>query len=145
MSKPNPLQPLSRVLAADARLAAWSARHQQEHALTLLVRRSLPRPVAERVWVADAAAGTLELATASGAIAATLRQRGPDLLASLQREGWEFTVIRVRVQPQRDGKRTEKTLPPQWDSTAKQALSALEAGLPPGPLKASLGKLLRGR
>jgi len=145
MSKPNPLQPLSRVLAADTRLAAWDARRRHEQALTLMIRRSLPRPVAEQVSVCAAVSETLELATASGAVAAVVRQRSPDLITALQREGWEFTVIRVRVQPQRDRAKAQKHIPHQWDSNATRALSGLEAGLPPGPLKASLTRLLRRR
>jgi len=145
MSKPNPLQPLFRVLAADPRLAAWDARRRHEQALTLMIRRSLPRPIAEQVAVCAAVSETLELATASGAVAAVVRQRSPDLIAALQREGWEFTVIRVRVQPQRDGVAPKKQLPNQWDSNATRVLSRLEAGLPSGPLKASLARLLRRR
>jgi len=47
------MTPLKRVVAADATLAEWEARRSREQALTILVRRSLPRAFATRVHVAD--------------------------------------------------------------------------------------------
>src|SRR3954468_11038681 len=91
-------QPLSRVLAADANVAGWDARRRREDSLTALVRRHLPRPLADRVHVTDARSDELALGCEGGAVAALVRQRAPELLAALARSGCEFTVIRVRVQ-----------------------------------------------
>ena len=67
MTKPNLLQPLARILATDAQIAAWHDRMQRETRLTTAVRRLLPRALADRVRVADAAAQVLTLAVAAGA------------------------------------------------------------------------------
>ena len=89
---------LARVLESDAQFADWTARRRQEVALTQLLCRHLPRPLAERVRVTDCRDGVLELAANSGAIAATLRQRAPELRMALARDGVDFNEIRVRVQ-----------------------------------------------
>src|SRR5512137_2766756 len=91
-------QPLCRILDADSLIAGWDARRRREEALTRLVRRHLPRPLADRIRVADATGQELQLAAEAGAVAAIVRQRTPDLVAAMQRDGWQFTGIRVRVQ-----------------------------------------------
>jgi hypothetical protein len=139
------LTPFPRILAADAQLAAWNARREREAALLAVVRRALPRPVAERVFVVGADSPVLELATSSGAIATVVRQKGPEIVAILARNGWEFSGIRLRVQPRDAPPAPPKPLPRQWDSTSRRPLVALEAQLPPGPLKAALARFLKGR
>jgi len=139
------LTPLARILAADAQLGSWNARREREAALLAVVRRALPRPVAERVFVASGEGPTLELATASGAIASVVRQTGPDILARLAAERWEFSGIRVRVQPRQTPREPPKPLPRQWDSASRRPLAALQGRLPPGPLKAALARLLKSR
>ena len=64
--------------------------------------------MAERVYVQGGDGPALELSTPSGAIASVVRQKAPDLVAALRREGWEFSGIRLRVQPQAAS--PEKTL-----------------------------------
>ena len=103
-------QPLSRILAADTTLAAWDQRRRREQALTELIRRHLPRPLAGRVRVADAEGAELGLAVDAGAIAAIVRQRTPDLLIALSTDGWQFTGIRVRVQVRGESKPPKKLL-----------------------------------
>jgi hypothetical protein len=139
------LTPLARILAADAQLASWNARREREAALLAVVRRALPRPVAERVFVANGEGPTLELATASGAIASVVRQTGPDILARLTAERWEFSGIRVRVQPRQAPREPPKPLPRQWDSASRRPLAALQGRLSAGPLKAALARLLKSR
>jgi hypothetical protein len=139
------LTPLARILAADAQLASWTARREREAALLAVVRRALPRPVAERVFVASGEGATLELTTTSGAVASVVRQLGPDILARLAAERWEFSGIRVRVQPQQLRTELPKPLPRQWDSANRRPLAALHGKLPPGPLKAALGRFLKSR
>jgi hypothetical protein len=136
-------QPLKRVLATDAALAAWDARRRREEALTATVRRHLPRPLAERIRVADASASELILAAEAGAIAAVARQRAPDLIAALRNEGFEFTGIRVRVQVCFEPPPAAKPVAKQIDRASLRPLSALARGLPAGPLKAALDRFLR--
>ena len=143
MARPGRLTPLARVVDADAQLASWNDRRLREEALLRAVRRVLPRPVAERVFIANGQGETLELSTPSGAIAAVVRQRSPNLLAALQREGCKFIRIRLRVQPRTSPPEPEKGVPRQWDSLNARPLEGLSARLPPGPLKAALGRLLR--
>jgi hypothetical protein len=145
VTRPNPLVPLHRVVDDDARLRAWNERRMQEAALLRLVRRGLPRPVAERVHVADGSKTTLELSTSAGAIASILRQHGPQILAALRHEGWQFNGITVRVQPQVMPVSSGKSQPRQWDSSSRQPMDALCQRLPPGPLKAALRRFLRNR
>jgi hypothetical protein len=136
-------QPLSRIFAADPIVAGWYARRHREEALAGVVRRHLPRPLADRVRVVSAEGGELELAVDAGAIAAVVRQRTPDLIAALIREHWQFTGIRVRVQVRGDPRTKPKTILNQPDKESIQPLAELARRLPPGPLKASLARLLR--
>jgi hypothetical protein len=134
---------LAGVLQSEPELAGWTARHRREAELTLLVRKHLPRPVAERIRVAGTREGVLELAAGSGAIAAALRQRAPDLRLSLARDGWDFTEIRVRVQVAPRSGEITKTPKHQWDSREAAPLFALADRLPDGPLKAAIARWSR--
>ena len=131
------------MLQSEPELAGWTARHRREAELTLLVRKHLPRPVAERIRVTGTREGVLELAAGSGAIAAALRQRAPDLRLSLARDGRDFTEIRVRVQVERISDRGNKTAKHQWDSREAAPLFALADQLPDGPLKAAISRWSR--
>jgi len=143
MSKPHSLQPLARVLAADATIAAWHARALAESALTTAVRRHLPRALADRVHVAAATQPTLMLATNSGTIAAVVRQRLPDILGELKREGCNFTEIRVRVQVRVDAAPSEKPMKIQRERIDPAPLRRLAETLAEGPLKAAVLRLAR--
>jgi hypothetical protein len=140
--KPLVTAPLARVFAADAHISAWTARLKSEAALTVIVRRQLPRPLADRVRVTGIREGTLELATSAGAVAATVRQRTPDLIAALRREGCDFTEIRVRVQVAGAGAPQQKPLSRQVDARAS-AMFDLAARLPDGPLRQALDRWSR--
>jgi Dna[CI] antecedent, DciA len=142
MPKP-PLQPIARVFERDPKIASWAARVKQEEALTALIRRHLPRPLAGRVRVAGTRDRVLELAVEAGAVATVVRQRVPDLTIALRREGLDFTQIRIRVQVRGAAGRDEKRLPRQLDTEAAAALFDLAARLPEGPLKASLSRWSR--
>jgi len=136
-------QPLSRIFAAHPAIADWDSRRLRDATLAQLIRRHLPRPLADRVRVAVAGEGELELAVDTGAIAAILRQRTPDLLATLRGERPEFTGIRVRVQVRSDSGTQPKMKINQLDKESVRPLAGLAADLPPGPLKAALLKLVR--
>jgi len=137
------MMPFKHVLTGDSTLADWEARRSREHALTILVRQQLPRPLAPRIHVVDARRGELELAADGGAVAAMLRQRATDLLAALRRQGWEFTGIRVRVQVRSDPGPPPKASVNQPDRSSLQSLAALARRLPRGPLKTALERFLR--
>ena len=136
-------QTLERILAADPLTAAWVKRQRRVSALTQLVRRHLPRTLAGRIRVSEAEGPELVLVAGAGAIAGVARQRAPDLLAALRREGCEFTSIRVRVQVDVGMKDEPKSLMKQIDSASLQPLAKLARELPGGPLRASLARLLR--
>ena len=136
-------QPFKRILSADATLAAWTERREREEALTAVVRRHLPRPLALRIRVADAHDGQLELAADAGAVAAIVRQRNVELLAALKHAGWEFTAIRVRVQVRTDSEPKRKPLANPLDRMSLQPLATLARSLPQGALKAALDRFLR--
>lgn len=144
MPRTSPLRPLSGILDADPTLASWNARRRRDEAIAASLCRHLPRAMAASLRIADTSDATLEVATPSGAIAAAVRQRTPDLLAALQGEGWKFTGLRVVVQPRAVAQGPGKVVYRQRDKSMDGALSRLESGLPPGPLKAALGHWLRG-
>jgi hypothetical protein len=139
----KPMMPFKKVLTADATLAGWEARRSREQALTIVVRRNLPRPLAPRIHVVDARGGELQLAADAGAVAAMLRQRSADLLVALRRQGWEFTGLRVRVQVSADSGLSRKSVVNQPDRSSLRSLAALARSLPPGALKTALERFLR--
>jgi hypothetical protein len=139
---PKP-RPLASVLETESEFADWSTRHREELALTRLLRRHLPRPIADRVRVTDARGGVLELAANAGAIAATLRQRAADLRAALARDGVDVTEIRVRVQVVAITAPPDKRQLHQWDSRHATPLFELADRLTDGPLKAALARWSR--
>jgi hypothetical protein len=143
MPKLPPLSPIARIFERDPQIASWSARLKREAALTTAIRRQLPRPLAERVRVAGAQEPVLELAVGAGAVAAVIRQRAPSMTLALQREGWNFTEIRLRVQVTNTVPDREKIVSRQLDAKAAATLCDLEAALPDGPLRISLARWTR--
>ena len=143
MVKSNPPRPLSRILAVDAQIGAWHERMEREFRLTTAVRRLLPRALADRVRVAEAVTPILKLAVPAGAVAAVVRQRSPDLLAGLRREGWDFTQFEVRVQV---GTGVLSHMKPNKNQTHRinpAPLRHLASELPPGPLRDAVQRLAR--
>jgi hypothetical protein len=136
-------QTFKRILGTDATLATWEARRSREEALTGIVRRLLPRPLAMRIHVADARTSELELAADAGAVAGILRQRSAELLETLKRQGWEFSGIRLRVQVRFDPAPMPKPVANPLDREALRPLSELARTLPKGALKAAVERLLR--
>ncbi len=140
---PRAPQPLHRIIAADEALAGWQARHQREQALTTSIRRQLPRQLGERVHATLLPSGEVELATTSGAIATAVRQRGPDLLQALQREGWACPGLRVRVRVATAAPAAAKPAARTVERDALAPVARLTRSLPDGPLKLALARLLR--
>jgi hypothetical protein len=124
-------------------MGAWHERMERELRLTTAVRRLLPRALADRVRVAEAEPPTLKLAVPAGAVAAVVRQRSPDLLAGLRREGWDFTQFEVRVQVGTGVLSHMKIDKNQTHRVNPAPLRQLAAGLPPGPLRDAVQRLAR--
>jgi len=143
MSKPALPQPLARILAADATIAAWNLRARAEAELTAAVRRHLPRALAERVRVSEITNETLTLATSTGTVAAVVRQRLPIILGEFAREGRNFTEIRVRVQVRVDPPESVKSLKIQRERVDAAPLRRLADSLADGPLKTAVQRLAR--
>lgn len=142
-NRPLPGRPLARVLADDPLLAAWNRRCRDEARVARTVRGALPRPLAAHVAARLPAPDRLELVTATGTVAAALRQRLPVVRTALGREGMEFREIRVRVQPVSVRHPDRKVVPRQWDSAQRAALQDLAGTLPEGSLKAAVAGWLR--
>lgn len=145
--KPNTTgTPIARVLADDPILAGWQRRRRDEARLTEVLRGELPRPLAPHVAAWIPAPEQLELVATTGAVAAALRLRLPAVRSALEREGWNFRDIRVRVQPGAPRQAAVKPVIRQWDSAQAPALRALADQLPDGPLKSAVaGWLERAR
>jgi hypothetical protein len=116
---------------------------QQESRLTTAVRRMLPRALADRVRVAEAAPPALTLAVAAGALAAVVRQRSPDILAGLRREGFDFSELRVRVQVSFDPQPRQKKPENQRLRVNSIPLKTLADHLPKGALQDAVLRLMR--
>jgi hypothetical protein len=143
MPKSPPFSPITHVFERDPQIASWTARLHQEAALTAVIRRTVPRPLAERVRVAGIQGSVLELAVAAGAAATVIRQRTPDMTLALRREGWDFTEIRIRVQVRTAERRPEESLAHQGDAKRLDPLFQLADRLPDSPLKQSLRRWKR--
>lgn len=146
MAKPGTapsIKTLSRILASDSQMATWHERMRRESRLTAAVRRGIPRALAERVRVVQAEPPLLILAVPSGAVAAALRQRTPEILAGLRREGVNFTDLRVQVQlGQALGPKPKVEIGQRVRINAAP-LRALAEDLPEGPLRAAIERLAR--
>jgi hypothetical protein len=134
---------LQQIMAGESVMAELLKRRQHEHALETRVRRALPPSLAACVAVADGRSTELLLAAVSGAAAALLRQRAPDLLRALVAEGWEFTGIRVRVQARSKSPSSAISSKKQIDALVVTQLKATAEALGDSPLAAALSRLAR--
>jgi hypothetical protein len=99
--------------------------------------------LAARVAVVDARSTELVLAASSGAAAALLRQRTPDIDRALAHKGWKFTGIRVRVQARSAPRELVNVAPKQIDAASIAKLRRLAAKLGDSELAAALRGLIR--
>jgi hypothetical protein len=90
---------------------------------------------------ADAGSEQLVLSATRGAAAALLRQRVPELLKALEREGWKFTGLRIRVQPRLAGRSPEKSISKQIDAISAARLTARARALADPALREALLRL----
>lgn len=132
---------LHQILSGEAKLDDLLTRYRREAALEERVHRALPPALAKHVAVIDARTSELELGAASGAVAALLRQRAPDLRIALAHEGWEFTGIRVRVQARLARESARKFPKKQLDSATISALLTLASELGESELSQALRRL----
>jgi hypothetical protein len=132
---------LQQILTGDTAVAELLQRRQHELALEARVKRALPPSLAAQVTVADGRPPELALMATSGAAAALLRQRTPDLLRVLLQEGTEFTGIRVRVQARTAARPAPKPAIKHIDKSSAAALEALAAELGDSSLAAALARL----
>jgi hypothetical protein len=134
---------LQHIMTGESVIAGLLQRRQHQLALEARVRRALPPSLATCIAVADNRAPELELAATSGAAAALLRQRAPDLLRILVADGWEFTGIRVRVQARPGRKPPINSIKKQIDAQTSALLVATAQALGDSPLAAALTRLAR--
>ena len=132
---------LQQILTGETAVAELLKRRQHELALEARVRQALPPSLAAQVTVADGRPPELALLATSGAAAALLRQRAPDLLRALTQEGKEFTGIRVRVQARPAGRPAPKPAIKQIDESSVVALERAAAKLGDSPVAAALARL----
>jgi len=135
------VHPLRHILAAEALLAGFLDRRRRELTLLDRVRENLPPALATLTSVADASASELTLSTGSGAAAALLRNRAPELLETLTREGWKFTGIRVRVQARHNLAARSKVHAKQIDGKSAATLRSGAERLHDPRLAAALRRL----
>jgi hypothetical protein len=138
------MHPLRHILATEALLAGFLERRRRELSLLDRVRDNLPPALAAQTGVADASAPELTLSAASGAAAALLRHRAPELLETLSCEGWKFTGIRVRVQARHNLTDRSKVHAKQIDGESAAALRSGAERIPEPRLAAALRRLADG-
>jgi hypothetical protein len=137
------MRKLQHILDGQTEFGDLLARRNRELALEKRVLAALPVALAACVGVADARTEELVLATVSGAAAALLRQRSPQLLETLVAEGWKFTGIRVRVQARSAAQPTRNLDSKQIDSESIQRLESLAEQVDDVPLASALRRLAR--
>jgi hypothetical protein len=135
------MHPLRHIFAAEALLVGFLDRRRRELTLLDRVRRNLPPALAAQTGIADASAPELTLFAASGAVAALLRHRAPELLDTLACEGWKFTGIRVRVQARHNRTDRSKVHAKQIDGKSAAALRSGADRIPDPRLAAVLRRL----
>jgi hypothetical protein len=140
-SKSMSMRRLQQILTGETAVAELLTRRQHELALEARVKQALPPSLAAQVTVADGRPPELALLATSGAAAALLRHRAPDLLRALMQEGKEFTGIRVRVQARPPARPAPKPAIKQIDESSAVALEVAAAGLGDSPLAAAMVRL----
>jgi hypothetical protein len=136
---------LHQILKGESTFDDLLQRHRHEAALQDRVHLALPPALAKHVAVIDARSAELELGAASGAAAALLRQRAPELKTALAREGFEFTGIRVRVQARLAREVAKNTPKKQLDNASAATLLTLAAEIGESPLAQALRRLAKTR
>jgi len=135
------MRPLGHILSAETTFAGFLDRRRNELAILHHVRRNLPPALAAQVGIAAVEPPELALLASSGAVGALLRQRVPDLVEKLAHAGWQFTGIRVRVQPRPPPRSPKKHMIKQLDGLSAATLRAHAERLADPELAAALRRL----
>jgi hypothetical protein len=135
------MRPLGHILSAETTFAGFLDRRRNELAILHHVRRNLPPALAAQVGIAAVEPPELALLASSGAVGALLRQRVPDLVEKLAHAGWQFTGIRVRVQPRPPPRSPKKRMVKQLDGLSAATLRAHAKRLADPELAAALRRL----
>jgi hypothetical protein len=135
------MRPLGHILSAETTFAGFLDRRRNELAILHHVRRNLPPALAAQVGIAAVEPPELALLASSGAVGALLRQRVPDLVEKLAHAGWQFTGIRVRVQPRPPPRSPKKHVVKQLDALSAATLRAHAERLADPELAAALRRL----
>jgi hypothetical protein len=135
------MRPLGHILSAETTFAGFLDRRRNELAILHHVRRNLPPALAAQVGIAAVEPPELALLASSGAVGALLRQRVPDLVEKLAHAGWQFTGIRVRVQPRPPPRSPKKHMVKQLDGLSAATLRAHAERLADPELAAALRRL----
>ena len=135
------MRPLGHILSAETTFAGFLDRRRNELAILHHVRRNLPPALAAQVGIAAVEPPELALLASSGAVGALLRQRVPDLVEKLAHAGWQFTGIRVRVQPRPPPRSRKKHMIKQLDGLSAATLRAHAERLADPELAAALRRL----
>src|SRR5258708_24535700 len=134
---------LHQIIHGESAMAELLQRRSRELALEQHVKKALPRTLANCVSVADGRSSELTLSATSGAAAALLRQRAPELRRVLAGEGCEFTGMRVRVQARTSAFVHANPAKKQLDSVVAAQLLATAQRLGDSPVAAALRRLAR--
>jgi Dna[CI] antecedent, DciA len=134
---------LQQIMTGESVIAELLKRRQHENALEARIKRALPPSLATCIAVTDSRTHELALAATSGAAAALLRQRAPDLLRVLLADGWEFTGIRVRVQARQKAALQINSFKKQLDTVTIARLVATAEAVGDSPLADALKRLAR--
>lgn len=137
------MRPLRQVLSGETTLAGLLDRRSRELVIERCVRATLPPTLAACATVVDARSPELLLAATSGAAAALLRQRAPEIMQRLTGEGHEFTGIRIRVQARAAVGKSRKSIAKQLDAQAAKVLQAAARELAGSPVAKALERLAR--
>ena len=140
---PQKMPLVAQIVTQNDELASLAERVARDRRLTDRVRRRVP--VALAPWISAADGGdTLVLTATSGAAASAIRQRVPDILDALKRDGLAFAAARVRVHVAAGLREPAKRVVARSiDAAGIAALESARASVGAGPLNEALERLAR--
>lgn len=133
---------LNSLLDSNQNLRNLSQRVRQIAALQQLYLSIAPPTLRQASSVIRIQGTTLILSADNGAVAAKLRQIGPDLISLFLTRGCEITGIQIRVQV-RNTALTPRSTPRKIGKEGRIALEELVVKLPDSPLKTRLQRLAK--
>ena len=134
---------LDDYLNADEAMARLAGHARHLLRLQRLFEEVAPATLARTCRIANFKSGVIFIHAENGAVAAKLRQITPSLNDEFRTRGVQVTEIRIKVQPL-DIAPQHKS-PPQaavLGDAGRASIARLAEGLPDGPLRESLGRLI---